>query len=162
GRYFATCDGGAGKVRLWDLAPDARSDHWAAARTRVSSLDVASGSRQLVAPTGDGIKVWASGRPSPVSAVPAPSPVGIAVSTSGQWIGVVGRTESGVWDSRTGQQVATLPGAKIGRVVRFSDDDRRIVIGETDGALAVWDWQNAVATGPRRISSEGGEVFALA
>jgi eukaryotic-like serine/threonine-protein kinase len=163
GRYFATSDGGAGRVRLWDLAADSRLEHWQGHKGRVSGLDIADGGRRLVSIAPDGPSVWDPGTQTPPYAVAAPVPLGIAASTDGRWLAVVGRTESSVWDSHAGARVATLPGAKLARFVRFSDDDRQIYAGEEDGTLAAWDWQAGVATGPRRVANKDqAAVFGLA
>jgi hypothetical protein len=78
----------------------------------------------------------------------------VDVSRSGRWLVTAGRpAAAAVWDSKDGRRVSSLPGAATARTVVFSDDDRRIYLGQSDGTLAVWDWVDGVAQGPRRMQS---------
>jgi WD40 repeat protein/tRNA A-37 threonylcarbamoyl transferase component Bud32 len=163
GRFLATCNGGSGQVRLWDLTADARIDRWSGHRGRVLGLDVPHDARWLVTVGADGISEWQAGHPSPVLSIRAPTDLyGVAASTSSRWLAGVGHVNGAVWDSQTGRLASDLPNAKSARVVLFSDDDRRIHVGEPDGTLATWDWIDGVAKGPRRLPSQDTEVLALA
>jgi WD40 repeat protein len=93
----------------------------------------------------------------------SPTPMyALAASARSQWLATVGNKGGHVWDTETGRRLADLPNGKSARSIIFADGDQRIHVGEPDGALATWEWTRGVATGPRRISSDDGDIVGLA
>jgi WD40 repeat protein len=162
-RYLATCSGGDGKVRLWDLQADARTDRWSAHSGRVVGLELAPDGGWFMTVSGDGVLQWQPGRTSRTLSLQSQTPMyAVAVSSGSQWLATVGNQRGHVWDSQTGRLIVDLPDSKSARAVIFSDDDRKIHVGEPDGALATWDWIDGAARGPRRVPADGLDVTALA
>jgi WD40 repeat protein/tRNA A-37 threonylcarbamoyl transferase component Bud32 len=164
GKVLATCIDGTGHVRLWDLEPDTRTDHWAGDGAAISGLVVSRDAPWLVTSTATRIVKRQAGQSSAAFSIDVGAAVNsLAASPDGRWLATVGDAASAaVWDTRDGRRVADLPGAGGSRAVAFSDDGRRIYVGETDGTLSVWDWEDGVARGPRRTRSPDREVLALA
>ena len=62
GRVLATCHGSSGQVRLWDLAADARTDHWPGHRGPVTGLVVGGDARSVASASADGtVSLWQPG-----------------------------------------------------------------------------------------------------
>jgi eukaryotic-like serine/threonine-protein kinase len=165
GRTLATCNGSSGQVRFWDLAADARADHWAGHRGTVTGLAVGADTRSIVTSANDGtISAWQPGQTTPgVSFRAAASVTGVALSHNERWIASVGPAgTAAVWDRRDGRRVAHLPGISGARAVTFADADRRLIVGEADGTLVTMDWSDDGAGAPRRTSPQGSEILALA
>jgi eukaryotic-like serine/threonine-protein kinase len=164
GLALATCNGGSGQARLWDLAADARFDHWTAPEGRITGLAVAPDASWLVTAGVDGVSRWQPGHSARASSIVAGARAyALAGSRDGRWLLTAGEpATAAVWDGRDGRRVFDLPGAASGRAVAFSDDERQVYIGESDGTLATWDWVDGIARGPRRTKSADTEVLALA
>ena len=54
-RFLATCHGAWGLVRLWDLAPDARTDHWAGHTALITGLALGADGRSIFSGGVDGV-----------------------------------------------------------------------------------------------------------
>jgi WD40 repeat protein/predicted Ser/Thr protein kinase len=164
GEVLATCIDATGHVRLWDLQPDPRIDHWPGEGRAISGLAVARGAPWVVTSSATRIAKWQAGTPAPVFTVDARGPVtSIAASANGRWLVTAGQPASAaIFDARDGRRLADLPDARPARAMAVSADGRRIYAGESDGTLSVWDWVDGVARGPRRTSSADREVLTLA
>ena len=165
GRVLATCNGSSGQVRFWDLAADSRADHWAGHSGAVTGLAVSADARSVVSASSDGtVSAWHPGATAPAPSLRAAANVSaLAVSQNGQWLAIVGLPgTAAVWDARDGRRIAGLPDLKASRAVIFADADRRLIAGESDGTLVMWDWSGGAASNPRRVSSTEGEILALA
>jgi WD40 repeat protein/predicted Ser/Thr protein kinase len=164
-RRMATCSGQAGLLRLWDLVPDTQLAHWASHRGRVSGLEVDGTARSIVTGGYDAVLgIHAVGQPERSLAIDAGGPIRtLARSRDGRWIATVGTAaSSAVWDAASGRRVADLTGVQTARTVLFVDNDRRVVAGETNGDVKVWEWSDGAARNVRTLASTGSEVLALA
>ena len=164
-RFLATCHGGWGLVRLWDLAPDARVDHWSGHTGQVTGLAVGDGGRSLFSAGVDGVvSMWVTGRTARASALnPGGRVTGLAISQDRRWIVSVGQPgTAAIWDASNGRRVAALEDVGSSRAAVFADSDRRLVIGESDGTLKIWDWSNGMAGTLRQTRSHDSEVLAIA
>jgi WD40 repeat protein len=153
-------------VRVWDLAADPRTDHWAAHDRTVTGIAVGADGRAVFSGSADGrLSLWRSGQTAPSASMPLNGRAGqIAISENERWIVSVGQPgTAAVWDARDGHRVAGLPEAGSSRAVTFMDGDRQVVIGDVDGSLNVWDWNGGVARHARRIDppSPASEALAL-
>jgi WD40 repeat protein len=161
-RFVATCDGGSGRVRLWDLAADSRTDRWSGHKSRVLGLEIANDGPSFVTVANDAVTTWRAGQPSRGLSIQLPKPFyGVAVSAKGQWLASVGLESAAVWDARTGRFLTNLTDVATSRTVIFSDDERRIHVGQPDGTVVSWDWNGEAATNPRRLTSQDTEVLGL-
>jgi WD40 repeat protein len=164
-RFLATCHGGSGLVRLWDLAPDPRVDHWPAHGAAVTGLAVGGDAGTIVSGGADGaLSMWHVGQPvSDFSLKPGGRPGGLALSDDKRWIVSSGYPGgAAVWRSDDGQRVADLSDIRSARAALFADRDRRLIVGEADGHVSIWDWSNGVARNHRRVRSHDSEVLAMA
>jgi WD40 repeat protein/serine/threonine protein kinase len=164
-RFLATCHGASGLVRLWDVTPDARADHWTGHSGQITGLAVGDGGRSIFTGGVDGVvSMWEPGRSARGSALkPGGRVAGLAISNDRRWVVSVGQPgTAAIWDARDGRRVAGLGDVGASRAVVFADADRRLVIGESDGTLKIWDWSNGAVSNPRRASSHDSEVLALA
>jgi WD40 repeat protein len=166
GRLLATCNGGSGLVRMWDLGADARTDRWDIRAGAITGLAIGADASALVSASGDGVvSLWHEGRVDPVLTVRARTRVnGFDLSRNGRWMLVVGYPgAASVWDARHGRLLAELPGVRYSRAATFADGDQRIVVGESDGTLKIWEWSEVGgARNLRVIPPSGTEVLALA
>jgi WD40 repeat protein len=164
GRFLATCNGGTGQVRLWDLAADARIDHWAGHRGAVTGLVLDADGRTVVTAGTDGlIAGWRTGRTTRVTeSQPGAAINGLAISGNGRWLASVGRPgAAAIWDRGGGDRVVDLPGVGNARAVVFANDDRRLYVGEADGTLDVWDWSTRGLQNGQQLHGTDTEVLAL-
>lgn len=164
-RFLATCHGAWGLVRLWDLASDARADHWTGHSGLITGLAVGDAGRSIFTGGVDGVvSVWEPGQTARANALkPGGRVTGLAISSDKRWVVSVGQPgTAAIWDARDGRRVAGLDDVGWSRAVIFADSDRQLVIGEIDGTLKIWDWSNGTVSNPRRTSSHDGEVLALA
>jgi len=156
GRLMATCAGIIGLLRVWDLVADSRLDHWTAHRGRVNGLVLDAANNRFITAGSDGVlSLRDMGQPDRSIAVHAGGAIrALAASADGRWLATVGTpAATAVWDAQNGRRVAELTGARGARAVAFVDDDRRIVVGEGDGTVKMWDWANGAASNPRTIRS---------
>ena len=163
GRAMATSDGGSGQVRLWDLAPDPRTDGWDAHAGGIRGLVIRSGGALVTASNEGTIAFWRTGPHQLVSSVKADGPVyALETSRRAQWLATVGRPgTAAIRDARDGRPVAGLPELRFSRAVVFSDDDQRVFAGESDGTVRIWEWADGAARHLREIPSPHGEVLSM-
>jgi eukaryotic-like serine/threonine-protein kinase len=163
-RYLVTCDGGSGLLRLWDLAANSRTDHWPGHSGSVTGVAVGRDGRTIFSASVDGVSKWSAGDSTRTfSVTPGGRVGGLAISANKRWLVSVGHPgTAAVWDAENGRRVADLSDVGSSRAVLFADGDRRLVAGELDGTLKIWDWSDGAATHPRRVSSPDSEVLALA
>jgi len=163
-RYVATSHGASGLVRLWDLGADARTRHWAGHSGPVTGLALGADAQSFFTAGLDGISMWRSELPAPGVSLQSGGRVsGLAVSADRRWIVSVGHPgTAAVWDARDGRRVAGLVDAGSSRAALFADGDRRVIVGESDGTLKIWDWSEGTVRNPKSVSSPSGEVLALA
>ena len=164
-RFLATCHWRSGLVRVWDLAADARTDHWASHSGPVTGLAVGPDARSVLSASADGtVSMWQAGRETPgFSLKPGGRVGGLALSENKRWIVSVGHpATAAVWSADDGHRIAGLGDVGSARAVLFADADRRLIVGESDGTLEIWDWSDGAARNVRRATSSDGEVLALA
>jgi WD40 repeat protein len=162
-RLLATCHNGL--LRLWDLTADARSDHWAGHRGAVTSLVAGIADGTMFSAGADGVvSLWQMGRRERTFAVtPATRVSALALSANRRWLSSVGQPgTAAVWDPQSGARITTLAEIGTSRAITFADADRRLIAGEVDGTIKMWDWRDDTAHNPRTFTSTGGEVLALA
>ena len=165
GKLMATSAGRVGLVRVWDLAADSRLAHWSAHRGRISGLAFDGSTNAMITAGADGVLVIRRiDRPDSPLTVEAGGPIrGMAASADKRWVVTVGNeASSAVWDTRDGRRIADLKGTGSARAVVFADGDRRIVVGEGNGAVKVWDWIDGAVGNARTLMSAKTEVLALA
>ncbi len=164
GRWMATCDGGSGQIRLWDLAPDARTDRWKVGGGAVRGL-VVNATEALVAGTnGSEILFWRRGQAEPQLTTKTTGAIyAVDLSHNQRWFVTVGTIgQAAVWDAADGRRLMDLPGVRGSRSVVFADNDRRIYAGEPNGMLRIWNWSGTEATPLLEIPSKDGEPLSLA
>jgi WD40 repeat protein len=164
GRAIATCNGGTGHVRLWDLAADARTDHWRAHHEVITGLLVDRGSSSIVVAGVDrSLARFHPGSPAGEALTEWPGRIyGATMSRNGRWVVVLSQAgRSGIWDVREGRRVVDLPAPRSSRAAVFTPDDRRLVLGYPDGVVRTWDWADGALANPREVKVTG-EVLALA
>jgi WD40 repeat protein/tRNA A-37 threonylcarbamoyl transferase component Bud32 len=164
GRVLVTCNAGSGQVRVWDLAADARLDQWNSDSGRVTSLTLVSGGTELLTTAVSGaVSKWTPGQPTRTESWHAGTRLaGAAISNNGRWIATVGDPgEAAIRDRRDGRRLADLPGVPASRTVLFTDDDRRLWVGDADGTLRVWDWVDGRLSNARSWKPTSSEVLAL-
>jgi len=62
------------------------------------------------------------------------------VSSDGQWIASTGYDHTArIWDSFSGAEVMRIPIDGIGSAVEFSSDGNRLIVGDRDGHVTLWD-----------------------
>ena len=147
---------------MWDLGADTRTDRWAGHKGRVLGLELDHGGPSFVTVGNDGIFKWIPGQASHVFSIARPDALyGVGASPSGRWLAGVGNSTARIWDNRSGEVLADLGGVASPRVVAFSDDERRVHVGQADGTLVTWDWNGRAATNARRVLSQDGEVLGV-
>ncbi len=164
GGALVTCHGGAGQVRLWDISADSRTDHWAGHTASVGALAVEPGGKAIVTAGSDGrIFRWVKGDASGARWWQSTLRInGLAHSGNHKWIATSGYPKTGaVWDASTGRWLSDLGVDGPSRAVAFSDDNRHVLVGETDGTVRIWEWNGAAAVNPRAIRSTDTEVLGL-
>ena len=164
GRFLATCHGGWGLVRLWDLEADARSDHWTAHTGAVTGLVLGADGRTVVSGAVDGVvSVHYPGQSTKSLALkPGGRVSGLGISNDKRWIVSVGQPGTAtVWDAHDGRRIANFADVGASRAVLFTEKDRQLVIGTSDGVLKIWDWADGTTSNPRSIKSHDSEVLAL-
>lgn len=66
----------------------------------------------------------------------------VCASPDGKWIASTGNDQTArIWDRATGKQLEEIPIASYGYSIRFSPDNRHLVVGDNDSRLHVWDVQ---------------------
>ena len=164
GHRMASCSGMTG-VRLWDLLADSRTGHWTTHQGRVSNLVLDKTGQSIITAGVDGVVAIRSlGHDRSSRTIAAGAPIrALARSADGRWLVTVGTAaSSAVWDAQSGRRVADLTGIRNSRAVIFADNDRRIVAGESDGNLRMWDWSGESVRNMRSVASVTSEVLALA
>jgi WD40 repeat protein/tRNA A-37 threonylcarbamoyl transferase component Bud32 len=164
GRVLVTCNAGSGQVRVWDLVADGRLDEWKSESGRVTTLALLSGGTELLTTGVNGaVSRWTPGQPTRTESWLAGSRLaGAAISDNGRWIATVGNPgEAAIRDRQDGRRLADLPGVLAARAVLFTDDDRRVWVGDADGTLRVWDWVDGRLSNERSWKPTSSEVLAL-
>lgn len=163
GRAVATCNGGTGHVRVWDVAADARSNYWQAHDEVLTGLLVDRESSSIVvAGVDSSLARFQAGRPAGEPIATWPGRIyGATMSRNGRWLVVLSQPNmSGIWDVREGRRAVDLPAPRGSRSAVFTPNERRLFMGYPS-ALKTWDWADGVATNPREVKI-AGEVLALA
>ena len=167
GRMLATCNAATGLLRVWDLAADSRTDRWQPHRGAVTGLDIAGNGTTVVSAELEGLVSFRNGpdQASLTTAGTATAPArayAFALSRDSRWIAITGTIgATGVWDMHDRRRIADLPALRS-RAVVFTSDDRRLIVGQTNGALKIWDWSAGSATNPREHKTPDNEVTAIA
>lgn len=162
GLALVACDGGNGRVRLWHLAADSRAGHAAAGIGRITGLAASGEEPSIVTAGTGGMMMWRPFDAADPDAIAEGQVFALAESGNRRWLVTAGAPSmAAIWNAHDGRRLATLGDAKASRAVSFSEDNGRVYIGERDGTLAIWDWANGTASGPRRVKSGDSEILAL-
>ena len=164
GRALATCDGGNGHVRIWDLAADSRMGHWPGQSGTVNGAAVSADGSTFVTGAAAGIvSTWQAGLAKPAQEFRIGDRLyALAVSESGRWLATVALGGTGaVWDLRDRRRVADLPNGVSSRAIVVSDTARRVYLGESNGTLRMWKWSEGTVSAPAVMTSRDTEVLAI-
>ena len=164
GRAIATCNGGSGFVRYWYLGGDARLQSWATENGSVTGLGLNPTTGELLTAGQAGVvSAWRAEEPAIRPLVHTTGSLNaFALSQDGRWLVTAGSPGvAAVWDT-TGRRVAGLSELKESRAIAFAANDHRIVAGESNGAVAMWEWSDGGARFLRRIAAVDTEVLAIA
>jgi len=64
----------------------------------------------------------------------------VRVSNDGQWIATTGYDQTArIWDSASGAEVMRIPINGIGSSILFNADDTRLIVGDENGHITLWD-----------------------
>jgi WD40 repeat protein len=64
----------------------------------------------------------------------------VRVSKDGQWIATTGYDKTlRIWDSASGAEVMQIPIPGIGSSIRFNKDATRLIVGDYEGNISLWD-----------------------
>src|SRR5262249_42064849 len=98
-------------VRVWDLAADPRTDHWAAHDRAVTGVAIAAGNAIFSSGIDGQLSLWRPGQTAPSASMRLNGAAGqIAISENQRWIASVGQSgTAAVWDARDGHRLAVLP-----------------------------------------------------
>jgi eukaryotic-like serine/threonine-protein kinase len=164
-RFLATCHGGWGLVRLWDLAADSRSRHLTAHLGPVTGIVIGADGGTLLSGAADGrIHQWqADGSTATMAAADDRRIGSLAISEDKRWLVSVGYPgSSAIWDLRDSRRVAAMPEIGSSRAVVFTAGDQRLVVGDLEGNIDIRDWSAGSTANRTRVTSPFGEVLALA
>ncbi|HEX5215110.1 MAG TPA: serine/threonine-protein kinase, partial [Vicinamibacterales bacterium] len=162
----ASCNGGNGQVRFWNVAADARIQSWRAHTRAVNGIAVADDGQSILSVGNDAVRaVWRVGEPRPVTSAAGPGAVvGVDLSRDGSRLLTSGTpAQTSVWDAATGSRLAVLPtGTLSSRAAVFVGDGQYAAVGDRNGGVRIWEWAAALTDhNPRVWPDTGSEVMAM-